>query len=716
MTRPRNGHGGKVIPIVDRRRRSTAPVQRTSSVPHAAGSLGVAEWFRPGERERAERVLADLAVLGIRDLRTGISWADWFTPEGQGWYAWLLPRLAREVRVLPCVGYTPPSLGIEPKTASPPRRPRDFADWLDGVIDRHGDCFEHIELWNQPNSLAEWDVRLDPDWSRFVEMIGCAAQWARRRGKKVVLGGTCPLDTTWLATMRDRGLLDHVDAVAVHGFPGTIDVEWHGYERLIGAVRRVLADGGVRAQVWITAAGFSTWRHDEGRQLRELTEALESGADRVYWYSLHDLDPSVSTRSGFHVDEREYHYGLARATGEPKLAFRLWADGGLPNLREHAWLAKPRKTTRASRVHTVITGGAGFIGTNLAHRLLERGESVVVLDNLSRPGVERNIRWLREIHGDRVRLELGDVRDPYLVRDVVVRARRVFHFAAQVAVTLSLRDPLHDFEVNGRGTMNLLEALRRSSDPPSLVFTSTNKVYGALPDVDLRLSGKRYEPCDPHLRAHGVGEDRPLDFHSPYGCSKGLADQYIVDYARTFDLPATVFRMSCIYGPRQFGNEEQGWVAHFLSQAMRGLPLTIYGDGKQVRDVLFVDDLVEAFLLASDKIESVAGEAFNVGGGPDHTLSLLELVDAIESMIGQRPTCSFDDWRPGDQRYYVSDYRKLQKATGWRPVVSVDEGLERLSRWLHELGGASKAARRASIGDSRAEHRAAEASRRPRER
>jgi CDP-paratose 2-epimerase len=335
--------------------------------------------------------------------------------------------------------------------------------------------------------------------------------------------------------------------------------------------------------------------------------------------------------------------------------------------------------------HAVVFGGAGFVGCNLAHRLLRDGRRVLVLDSLARRGVERNLRWLKQEHGDRLQVEIADVRDARAVRSAVRGASQVFHFAAQVAVTTSLADPVEDFEVNARGTLNVLEAVRAQPDPPSVIFTSTNKVYGGLPDLAFERGGRRYQPADGEVRRNGIGEGRPLEFESPYGCSKGCADQYVLDYARTFGIPAVVFRMSCIYGPRQFGNEDQGWVAHFLLRALQMRPLTLYGDGLQVRDVLFVEDLVDAFLLAQANRDRVSGEAFNIGGGPERTVSLLELLDRIEKLCGVLPPLRFETCRPGDQRYYVSDIRKFQAATGWRPRVGVDEGVLRLREWLLEL-------------------------------
>jgi CDP-paratose 2-epimerase len=344
--------------------------------------------------------------------------------------------------------------------------------------------------------------------------------------------------------------------------------------------------------------------------------------------------------------------------------------------------------TRSRERPVLITGGAGFIGTNLAHRLLQEGHRVLVFDSLARPGVEQNLLWLRATHGSRLQVEVADVRDVAALRNAVEQAWQVFHFAAQVAVTTSLTDPIEDFEVNARGTLGLLELLRAQSSPPPLVYTSTNKVYGALGDLDLRRHKGRYEPTDPVLAGKGISESRPLDFHSPYGCSKGSADQYVVDYARTFGIPAMVFRMSCIYGPHQFGNEDQGWVAHFLIRALQHQPITLYGDGRQVRDLLFVEDLVEALLLAQRAMPTESGEAFNIGGGPGNTVSLLEVLELIGKLLGRSPEASFDDWRPGDQRYYVSDTGKFERATGWQRQVSVSEGLDRLARWLQHSGAA----------------------------
>jgi CDP-paratose 2-epimerase len=349
-------------------------------------------------------------------------------------------------------------------------------------------------------------------------------------------------------------------------------------------------------------------------------------------------------------------------------------------------MRRPTKPIRrAAHEPVLITGGAGFIGTNLAARLIESGRRVRIFDSLARRGVEDNVRWLSDTFTDRVEIVVGDIRNRESVAQALRGAAAVYHFAAQVAVTTSLADPLHDFGVNAGGTLNLLEELRARSEPPPLVFTSTNKVYGDLEDVDLVPDGTRYLPADTGTRMWGISEQRPIDFHSPYGCSKGAADQYVLDYARTFGLPAVVFRMSCIYGPHQCGNEDQGWVAHFVMRAMQQRPITIYGDGLQVRDVLFVGDLVNAMLVAESRMESLAGEAFNIGGGPNRTTSLLELIDTLTALNGRDTAVEFDAWREADQRYYVSDTRKFREMTGWAPRVPVAQGVRALHDWLVDV-------------------------------
>ncbi|CCE11294.1 putative CDP-tyvelose-2-epimerase [Bradyrhizobium sp. STM 3843] len=336
----------------------------------------------------------------------------------------------------------------------------------------------------------------------------------------------------------------------------------------------------------------------------------------------------------------------------------------------------------AGKKSVLITGGCGFIGCNLADRLASRGDKVVVLDNLVRAGVRENAQWLKSRHADRISVVVGDVRDPITVIDVVREAGAVLHLAAQVAVTSSLQTPIDDFEINARGTLNVLEAVRLHNPAVPVVFASTNKVYGRLIDnSQIRRDGTRHVPRDASL-AHGIAEDTPLDLYSPYGCSKGTADQYVRDYARIFGLNTAVLRMSCIYGPRQFGNEDQGWIAHFLLSALRGEKLTIYGDGLQVRDALYVADAADAWIGVLDNIERVSGRIFNLGGGLSNSISLIELIAMIQQISGKRPAFNFAEWRPGDQPWYVSDISSLGAAIGWTPATPLADGLQHLQGWL----------------------------------
>ena len=339
-------------------------------------------------------------------------------------------------------------------------------------------------------------------------------------------------------------------------------------------------------------------------------------------------------------------------------------------------------------MHVIVTGGAGFVGSNVAAAYLGDGCRVTVLDTLRRPGTERNLEWLKsQPRADRLRFIQGDVRDARLVERVVSApdAHLVFHFAAQTAVTTSIADPREDFETNVRGTLNVLEGLRRSqaATPPTMFFSSTNKVYGPIVHRETVETATRYRFANEDLHRRGIDEREPLDFHTPYGCSKGAADQYVRDYSRIYGLPTVVFRMSCVYGPRQFGTEDQGWLAHFLIAAATGRPLTIYGNGKQVRDLLYVDDLIRAFQLAAEKIATTAGRVYNIGGGPRNSISIWrELEPRLEALSGTTVRPTMCDWRPGDQPVYVSDTRAARRDFGWAPRVDVTDGVERLWSWI----------------------------------
>jgi CDP-paratose 2-epimerase len=330
----------------------------------------------------------------------------------------------------------------------------------------------------------------------------------------------------------------------------------------------------------------------------------------------------------------------------------------------------------------LVTGGAGFIGTNLVSELAAKGHRVRILDNLSRDGVEANADHLRQTYGPQIEWHVEDIRDSRAVRRATRGVSGVYHFAAQVAVTTSLDEPRDDFEINLLGTLNVLEALRHDAPAAPLLFTSTNKVYGDLAGADLIEHTSRYAPSDPTLK-RGVPAGG-LDFHSPYGCSKGAADQYVLDYARSYGLNSVVFRMSCIYGPHQCGNEDQGWVAHFVREALLDGGITIYGNGKQVRDILYVGDLIRAMRRATSaqQLPQTRGRAFNVGGGVQQTLSLLELCQLLEEITGRAMRVDFGEERIGDQRWYVSDLSPIERAIGWQPRVSCQAGLEKLVDWM----------------------------------
>jgi CDP-paratose 2-epimerase len=645
-------------------------------------ALGLVEWFRPGEHERVEWALERMRALGVARLRTHLSWADWHASGGAEWYDWLFPRLAEQVELLPCAHYTPPSLSETGRANGPPRDLKAFADFIDLAVDRYGACFEALELWNEPNNVLDWDWRVDPEWRKFSEMVGMAAYWTRRRGKTAVLGGPNPNDMDWLWLIAQRGVFEHVDAVALHGFPGIWDTEaggWTDWPTLIEHVRGVV---GPKPALWIAETGYATWRGDTHAQMRSFEEALSAPVERLYWYGLQDICESVPTQEGRRVDQRHYHFGLYDAKRAPKPLARLLARGGAERVRRTLEAAAPA-LRRARPV--LVTGGAGFIGSNLADRLMAEGEDVLVLDALARDGVEENLDWLRARGGRRLSVSLADLRDRDGTAEAVREARAVFHLAAQVAVTTSMTDPVEDFEVNARGTLTVLEAARARGEPVPVILASTNKVYGNLADVALEPSEEGWRPADERLRAAGVGPDRPLAPHTPYGCSKAAADQYVLDYAASFGLPTAVLRMSCVYGRRQFGTEDQGWLAHFALRAMAGEPITLFGDGRQVRDLLHVDDAVAAYLALWRRLPKLSGRAFNLGGGPANAVCLNRALEAIERRAGRRAEVRRDDWRPGDQRWYVSDIRATRAALDLPEPLDWRVGLDRLMDWLGEL-------------------------------
>jgi CDP-paratose 2-epimerase len=332
----------------------------------------------------------------------------------------------------------------------------------------------------------------------------------------------------------------------------------------------------------------------------------------------------------------------------------------------------------------LITGGAGFIGVNVARHFAGQGWQVSILDNLSRRGTEDNLRWLQERAS--IRFERADVREPAVVDRLIeeIRPDLLLHLAGQVAVTTSVTNPREDFEINALGTLNVLEAVRRKSPDSFFIDASTNKVYGRMEHIGVAERNGRYEYRD---LPEGADESQPLDFHSPYGCSKGAADAYTTDYARIYGLGTVAFRQSCIYGTRQFGIEDQGWVAWFTIAAVLGKQITIYGDGKQIRDVLYVDDLARAYEAAYAHRDAAAGQAFNIGGGPGNTMSLLELLAYLEAELGIKIPLQWSDWRPGDQPVFVCNVGKARRLLDWQPTISVQDGVRQLIHWVRDNAG-----------------------------
>jgi CDP-paratose 2-epimerase len=564
--------------------------------------------------------LAGLDRLPVRHLRTAISWCDWMSEGGEEWYAWLVPQLLERFEVLPCFLYTPPELGILPKTSSPPRDPQLYGEFVEMVLGRFDGRFKHVELWNEPNNYIEWDWTIDPEWTIFAEMIGGAAERASKLGVKPVLGGMSPFDPNWLDLMFKRGALEHVDVIGVHGFPGTWEAVWEGWDTHIDRVREVCDRHGSKARIWVTECGFSTWAHDEFRQLTTLVELAEAPADRVYWYSVQDLAPERETLDGFHADERAYHFGLQRTNGEAKLIGRVLAAGGLPAVREMVEFAT------------------------------QAGDAVTVLDNLSRAGSERRLRQLKLRHGELVRAEVGDVRDVFALRRCLRGCTAVHHLAATIPAEAPLAVP-DDLDVNVRATVMLLEEVRRLDEPPAVVFASSSAVYAPA---------------------------------GPFASAKRAADQYVLDYARTFGLSTCCLRLGAVYGPHQSGEEEHGWLGAMPLAAAQRAPVVVFGDGRDVRDLLYVDDAVDALMRAMARTRGSEGAAFDVGGGERNSATVRQLVELVSGFDPAPARFERLPWPATEPTRYVSDNSQFAAATGWSPSVTIEEGFARVHAWVSD--------------------------------
>lgn len=647
--------------------------------------VGLVQWFEIGQKQQVQQALADMELLQISSLRTFIPLDQWQQEATQVWYDWLFETLSGKVSLLPCLVLKGP-VGVQPRNVGEPALDPDaYLLFAGEIIARYGRFFTEIELGcSQDYPAGTLSTGRDNN-KAFAATLNAAAHLAKQQGKAPVLGGIHAFDPDLLSFLLAEGCVQQFEAIGLYGHEAQ-EKQWH---TAIKDIQELLRKNDASAAIWITNAGCDSKQHGERRQAQSFIEILSAGTERIYWANLQDAVTDLPASVGVQTVGTETHPGIKYSNGAPKLLFTLLSTGGsLQDLKRFDWMLQDLEVADdPEQRYTLITGGSGFVGVNLAHRLLSEGRRVLVLDNLSRGGVIKNLLWLKEQHPQNLQVLVADVRDKRAVQKAVQGAAQVFHFAAQVAVTSSLIDPYYDFEVNALGTLNVLEAIRNTAHKPSLLFTSTNKVYGDLEDIGMVAHETRYQPKDAYYRAHGINELRSLDFHSPYGCTKGVADQYILDYARTFGLKTVVFRMSCIYGPHQFGTEDQGWVAHFLIQALKGKPITLYGDGKQVRDILFVEDLVDAFMLAQENMDTISGHAFNMGGGVHNTVSLLELIDMIGDITGEKPEVFYEAWRPSDQKYYVSDFSRFSAATGWMPRYGTHEGVTRLCRWLQEHAG-----------------------------
>lgn len=645
--------------------------------------LGIVEWFKPGDYDRVREALDDLKEIGVKDLRTGISRHDWQTPENREWVDWLIPQMHKTAHIFPFFSFSSFNPGHKIHASSFPDI-ETYPEFVASLIDRYSGYFKWVELGWPPNSFEYASANPD-SFSRISDAVAQGARYARSQGKKTILGGIDSAHPAILGMLSGAGKLNDFDAAGLCRYPYYQDGQWNGWQQRIGEIERLLQKNQSNLKLWITEACRSTWPYDEVKQWREFVNTMNARVERVFWLRLYDDDRE--DRETPAQDVRENHFGLKNANGKEKLLYKLLKNNRLDGIDDHPYINYEFPAIIKEK-YSLVAGGAGFIGANISKRLLSSGQRVMIFDNLDRPGVERNLQWLYDHYHGNLKIQIADVRDERRVNEAVKHADQVFNFSAQVAVTTSLQDPVYDCDVNIRGALNLLEAIRKFNPQAPLIFTSTNKVYGNLANLEFIPNGSRYNPVDHSIGLYGINEERPLDFHSPYGCSKGAADQYVIDYARSYSLNTAVFRMSCIYGPRQFGTEDQGWVAHFVMSILENKPITIYGDGKQVRDILYVEDLVDAFLLAMKNIDRIAGSAFNIGGGPGNTVSLLEILSMIRTLMQKEIKVRFEDWRTGDQLYYVSDIRKFSKETGWTPRYGVAQGIGKLARWIGDARAA----------------------------
>ena len=521
--------------------------------------------------------------------------------------------------------------------------------WFDWLFDHLGAAFTVLPALQDgaPEVIASLVARHRFEWVELSSAPGSdVIEAAKQGGARVILGHV----GAGLKALGEQGVLAAVDGIGL---------SWAA----LPAASALARSFNPELALWLTDARCTESLPRFAEAAGAFLDAFDAPVGRVYWCGLWATAPDGGTAA-------------------PELLPRLLAKGVGEVRRTLSVARRPPTPAVLGARPVLVTGGAGFIGCNLADRLAAEGHDVLVYDSLARPGVERNLHWLVQRHPTRVNVAIADLRDRDGLAEAATGSAAVFHLAGQVAVTTSLAQPVADFAINLEGTLHLLDALRRGNADAPLIFASTNKVYGDLADIALASSGPAYLPVDASTLDHGVSEARPLCFHTPYGCSKGAADQYVLDYARSFGLRTAVLRMSCIYGERQLGTEDQGWVAHFLLRAMAGEGVTLYGDGKQVRDVLHVGDAVGAYMAAWRNIGAIAGRAYNLGGGPANAISLLQLIDHIGDLLGRPVDVAFADWRQGDQRYFVADTRAIRRDLGLPAPRGWRAGVAGLAAWF----------------------------------
>ncbi|ODS86664.1 MAG: hypothetical protein ABS46_00780 [Cytophagaceae bacterium SCN 52-12] len=629
--------------------------------------LGLLEWFHIGEYERVEATLPELRRLPFKRLRTGISWADYHSAEGRAWFDWLIPKLAGEMELLPCFLYTPPSMGIVPKTSSPPKQPKAYADFLDVAVSRYGQYFEYAELWNEPNNLSEYDFTLDRDWRLFCEMIGAAAFWMKRRKKSTVLGGMAPIDPNWLRLMFARGIMDYIDVVGVHHFPGVFETRWDGWPAILEKIGSVIEEHGGTQRIWITETGYPTVHYREYEQLLRFAECSEAPVERVYWYGLKDLDEKYPTVDGFHLDDREYAFGMLTADGRSKLLHRQLVHEPL-----HVWKRRFRKwgyhlPGESATPYILLIGGAGFAGAHLAASFLKENRPVEIFGIPEDPAAICNLEALHKRFGRLLRISIAGIRNRHQLDAAVSRASFVYYMP-------SCEDTGREDRASGdlHGALSLLELISARRPVLPVVYVSSYHVYGSLGDIVLWENDTSFEPiraCD-----MSISESLPLQTASVRMATLRSVENYFLAYAAGCGMQAVVLRTGELYGRHFCGALPDSTLTRILSgcAAQRNKAANL----KDTRDWLAIEDLTQGLRVVRDCMPGLTGDVYNIGGGINNRSSYLEIAAFTGSNQRSVPESEADARTSETPRYFVSDIARLNRKTGWTPSIPVAEGIK----------------------------------------